>query len=379
MNWSRKALALIGLLSLATPAHAINDAGKRLIGTFASTIYIASAPGTASAQLLFVVEQAGRVRVLRNETNPTLFLDLHTLVLFGGEQGLSSIAFHPDYANNRRFYLAFTNKAGDLEVDEFRRNLSDPTKADFSSRRIVIIAPHPEGTNHYGGQLQFSPTDGLLYISTGDGGDGVTPIGDKARDITDLRGKILRINPLPSGGKAYSIPSTNPFVGRTGRDEIYSYGLRNPFRFSFDGKRIIIADVGAQRREEVDYLNKDGASGTNFGWPEWEGDLKFSNRPGPDPAVFPMFVYDHNNGRCAVIGGYVGHDGAVPRLLNRYVYGDLCTGQVRSFVGDVANQTANGDRYSGVTLFRIHSFGLGVNQQIYVADGRGRVWRLIAP
>jgi glucose/arabinose dehydrogenase len=192
MNWY-KAIAVISMLSAATPAHAINDAGKRLIGSFSSAIYIASAPGTASANLLFVVEQTGRVRVLRNEVNLShAFLDMHTIVKCCGEQGLSSIAFHPNYAANRRFYVAFTNANGDLEVDEFKRNLTDPTKADFSSRRIVIIAPHPDADNHYGGQLQFSPTDGLLYISTGDGGDAILPIGDKARDLSDLRGQDLK-------------------------------------------------------------------------------------------------------------------------------------------------------------------------------------------
>jgi glucose/arabinose dehydrogenase len=326
---------------------------------------------------LFVVEQPGRIQVLRDEqplARP--FLDIEGRVQFSGESGLLSVAFAPDYETSGLFYVFFNNNDGDIEINEFKRAEGSNTRADRASRRRVMVIPHPDATNHNGGQLQFGPEDGLLYISTGDGGTG----GGPARNLDSLLGKILRINPRQHGERPYRVPKSNPFVGGGGRKEIYAYGLRNPWRTSFDGKRIAIADVGEGSREEVNFLNTKDAAGVNFGWPQFEGDIEIDpNRPGPDPATPPMFVYDHDDGGCAIIGGFVVHDPNLPALAGRYVYGDLCTGDVRSFIPKVSTQQARNDRPTGVSLPGLSGFGRGVNGEIYAAQTDGSVWRLAPP
>jgi glucose/arabinose dehydrogenase len=326
---------------------------------------------------LFVVEQPGRIQVLRDEqplARP--FLDISRLVQFSGESGLLSVAFAPDYETSGLFYVMFNNNDGDIEINEFRRREGSNTRADRASRRVLLVIPHPGATNHNGGQLQFGPNDGLLYMSTGDGGNSPQP----ARNLNSLLGKILRIDPRAGAARPYRIPKSNPYVGGGGRKEIYAYGLRNPWRISFDGNRIAIADVGAGSREEVNILNTKDAAGVNFGWPQFEGDIEVdSGSPGPDPATFPMFVYDHDDGGCAVIGGYVVRDPNLPALAGRYIYGDLCTGDVRSFIPRVASQQARGDRPTGITLPGLSSFGRGVNGEIYAAQTDGSVWRLAPP
>jgi glucose/arabinose dehydrogenase len=259
------------------------------------------------------------------------------------------------------------------------RSAASPVRADRTSRRILLTIPHPGADNHNGGQLQFD-SNGLLYISTGDGGN-VDPRGDNARRLNSLLGKILRIDPRPGASRPYRIPPGNPFVGQAGRDDIFSYGLRHPWRFSLDGPRIAIADVGQTQREEVNLLTVQDAAGANFGWPEFEGDLPFDpTRPGRHTPTPPMFVYDHGGGRCAIIGGYVVRATNLPRLLRRYLYGDSCTGEIRSFVPRVADQQALGDRPTGLTLPGLSSFGQGFNGKIYAAQvDSGAVWRLEPP
>ena len=364
------------------PAAAV-DAVAVEIGNFASPTHIAVAPGRPG--LLFVVEQAGRIRVLRNEqVRPQPFLDIANLVLgppdagAGNEQGLLSVAFSPDYAQSRRFYVAFNNRTGDVEIAEFLRSAGSPLLADRASRRTLLRIRHREAQNHNGGQLQFGP-DGLLYISVGDGGH-QTPTGENARRLYNLLGKILRIRPWPANGQPYGIPATNPFVGKPGRDEIFAYGLRNPWRFSFDGERIAIADVGQSQWEEVNILARRDAAGVNFGWPEFEGNEPFDNsRPGRHPPTPPIFTYDHEDGRCTVVGGYVVRDQNLPRLLGRYLYGDFCTGELRSFIPRVGSQQAVRDRAAGVSLPQLTSFGQGFNGKIYAAQRSGRVTRLEPP
>jgi glucose/arabinose dehydrogenase len=331
------------------------------------------------------VERAGQIQVLQDERRlAAAFLDIRDLVLgvpdagAGGEQGLLSVAFAPDYATSGRFYVAFTRGDGALEIDEFRRSASNALRADRATRRILLVIPHPGAKNHNGGQLQFDPADGLLYISTGDGG-ALSPPGEPARDLNSLLGKILRINPLPAGPRPYSIPSDNPFVGKVGRDEIFAYGLRHPWRFSFDGKRLAIADVGQTRREEVNFLNTTDAAGVNFGWPQYEGELVFDNaRPGPHPPKFPILTYSHTGGRCAIIGGYVVRDPSLPTLKGRYLYGDTCTGEVRSFIPNVGAQKARDDKPTGINVPGLSSFGRGFKGQIYFAQVTGNVSRLEA-
>lgn len=359
------ALSIAASMSTAVAVEAVR------IGTFDSPTFVTAAPGYP--KLLYVVERAGRIRVLRNEAKLAQpFLDISDIVRSGGEQGLLSMAFAPDFRRSRKFYVAFTNANGALEINEFRSLADRPARARKASRRVILRVPHPGATNHNGGQLHFGP-DGRLYISTGDGGN-LQPRGEPARRLGDLRGKILRIDPRPQGSNPYSIPPDNPFVGRAAKDEIFAYGLRNPWRFSFHGNRILIADVGQGQREEVNAERLASSRRANFGWPQYEGDILFDDsRPGRHPPTFPHFVYDHAGGRCAVIGGYVAPPRALPDLGGRYLYGDLCTGQIRSIALPPA---APDDQATGIVLPSISSFGRGAGGRIYVAQINGSVWRL---
>jgi glucose/arabinose dehydrogenase len=349
------------------------------IGSFEDPVYVAGAPGFP--QLLFVVEQPGRVAVLRGGRrlrHP--FLDIRGLVSFEGERGLLSIAFPPDYKRSRRFYVYYTDRSGDIRVDEFKSRT--PTRAARGSRRSVIRIPHRVNSNHNGGQLQF--LGNLLYFGTGDGGSGGDP-PNNAQNRNSLLGKLLRIDPRPRGGRPYSIPAGNPFVGKPGRGEIYSLGLRNPFRFSFDtvgaGRpRIAIADVGQNRFEELDYTTVAAAAGANFGWDAFEGFSPYrdenSGTPDPGGTVKPIFAYPHSRGgSCSIIGGYVVADRHLPSLFGRYVYADLCEGKLRSLAPHL--RRASGDRKLGLSVSSPSSFGEDDRHRLYVCSLEGPVYRLV--
>jgi glucose/arabinose dehydrogenase len=321
-----------------------------------------------------VAEKRGVIQVFQNEVKQSApFLDIETLVSKDGERGLLSLAFAPDYASSGLFYVAYTNLNGAIEIAEFQRS-TNPLLARRNSRRRLLAIPHSGATNHNGGQLHFS--GGLLYISTGDGGN-LDPPGEPARNLRSLLGKILRINPVPSGASPYTIPANNPFVGTGNRPEIFAYGLRNPWRFSFDTGNIIIADVGQTMQEEINYLPLASARGANFGWPQYEGNRLFDNdRPGPHPPTFPLFVYPHNNGRCAVIGGYVSRDPRIPDLDGRYIFGDLCNGQIRALVADVAAQEPTSNVPVGISAPGVRSFGVGPGRRLYFAQVSGGIGML---
>ena len=350
------------------------------IGNFDSPTYVSGAPGFP--KLLFVVEQPGTVEIVRNGHelgHP--FLDIRGLVGDdGGERGLLSIAFPPDYGESGRFYVYYTDNNGNIRVDEFRRQSA--TGAARGSRRSVIEIPHPVNANHNGGQLQFLGE--LLYLGSGDGGSGGDP-PNNAQNKESLLGKLLRIDPRPSGGKPYSVPADNPFVGRNGRDEIYSYGLRNPFRFSFEGSgdstRIAIADVGQNRFEELDYTTVGDANGANFGWDALEGfspyDEENSGTPDPGGTTKPIMAYSHSRdgGSCSIIGGYVVGAGGPASLRGRYVYSDFCSGQLRSLVPHLHG--ASGDRRLGLDVSSATSFGEDDRGRIYVCSQAGGVYRLV--
>lgn len=345
----------------------------RSVGSFDQPTFITYAPGTPG--FLYVVEQSGAVRVIDHGVKrQTPFLNLSGRISCCGEEGLLSLAFDPKFTTNHLVYASYTNDSGSIEVDEF--HAPSARRVNPFSRRRVIVIPHPNAGNHNGGQLQFG-SGGNLYLSTGDGG-GADDGFDNARKLDVLLGKILRIRPQKSGSKPYTVPAGNPFVGRAGRDEIYSYGLRNPWRFSLDSANgnIVIGDVGQGAQEEIDYTTAAGASGTNFGWPQYEGDLVHDNsRPGPGPPKFPIFTYSHNNGGCAIIGGYVVHSAALSRLDGRYVYSDNCNGDIRSLVPRTSG--ASGDRSTGLSVSSPSSFGVGPSGQLYVASlGDGRVYRI---
>jgi glucose/arabinose dehydrogenase len=353
--------------------------GLKKIGEFDTPVYVAAAPGFP--QLLFVVEQGGRIAVLdhgRKLAKP--FLDISGEISTGGERGLLSVAFAPDYAESKRFYVYYTDPAGNIRIDEFQR--ATPTRADPGSRRRVIVIPHPVNSNHNGGQLQFLGDD--LYFGTGDGGSGGDP-PNNAQNKEVLLGKLLRIDPRASGGKPYTVPADNPFVGRPGRDEIYSYGLRNPFRFSFDTgsgqPKLAIGDVGQNKYEEIDFTTVAAAAGANFGWDAIEGNTPYTEEnggtPNPGGTVKPAFVYSHDrDGSCSVIGGYVVHDRSLPALRGRYVYADLCEGELRSLVPHLGGR-ASGDRKLGLHVDSPSSFGEDLAGHLYVASVEGPVYRLV--
>ena len=349
------------------------------IGRFDAPVYVTGAPGYP--KLLFVVEQGGEVRMIRNgHTLRKPFLDISGMVASGGERGLLSIAFPPDYAQSRRFYVYYTDHQGDIRIDEFKRRSA--TQAARGSRRAVIEIPHPVNSNHNGGQLQFF--GGLLYFGTGDGGSGGDP-PNNAQNRESLLGKLLRIDPRPSHGRPYSIPADNPFAGGPGRDEIYSYGLRNPFRFSFDTvsaaqPRIAIGDVGQNRFEELDYTTLAAARGANFGWDALEGFAPYkeenSGTADPGGTVKPIFAYPHSRGgSCSIIGGYVVGDRRLPSLYGRYVYADLCEGELRSLAPQPGR--ASDDHKLGLSVSTPSSFGEDTLGRIYVCSLDGPVYRLV--
>jgi glucose/arabinose dehydrogenase len=355
--------------------------GLKRIGSFDNPTYVAGAPGFP--KLLFVVEQPGKVEVLRGGhrlRHP--FLDISGLVGFGGERGLLSIAFPPDYKQSGGFYVYYTDRAGNIRIDEFQR--AGATRADRSSRRNVIEIAHPVNANHNGGQLQF--LGDLLYFGTGDGGSAGDP-PNNAQNKESLLGKLLRIDPRPSDGRPYTVPAGNPFVGPTGgRDEIYSYGLRNPFRFSFDTTtaaqpRIAIGDVGQNRFEELDYATVTAAGGANFGWDAFEGyhpyEEENSGTLDPGATTKPIMAYSHgrDGGSCTIIGGYVVGAGGPPALRGRYLYADYCSGIVRSLIPHL--HRASGDRKTGLTVSSPTSFGEDDLGRIYIASQEGPVYRLV--
>jgi len=366
------------------PPDAARPGGKlalRRVGDFDHPTYIAGAPGYP--RLLFVVEQPGRVIVLkggRRVGRP--FLDLRSRVDYdGAERGLLSIAFPPDYKASGRFYVYYVNNGGSIQIDEYRR--ASPTRAAPKSRRTVITIPHPVNANHNGGQMQFLGED--LYFGTGDGGAGGDP-PNNAQNKDVLLGKLLRIDPLPAEGRPYTVPASNPFVGSPGRAEIYSYGLRNPFRFSFDSvtdpqhPRIVIGDVGQNRVEEIDYTTVAAARGANFGWDAFEGYAPYkeedSGTPDPGGTTKPIFAYPHSRGgSCSVIGGYVVADRSLPSLYKRYAYADYCEGQLRVLTPHLSR--ASGDHKLGLAVPSPTSFGEDDAHHLYVASQDGPVYRLV--
>jgi glucose/arabinose dehydrogenase len=373
-------LVALGLLA----ALAGRDAGSRAsagatglaldqIGTFEAPVYVDNAPG--KRKLLFVVEQPGTIRMLRNGRKAAKpFLDITNRVQYGGEEGLLSVAFHPKFKKNRRFFVYYTNEDSNIQVDGFKARKKKPFKAKAKSRRKVIEIPHPN-SNHNGGQLQFGP-DKLLYMATGDGGSQGDP-GNNAQNRNSLLGKLLRIKPKRKRG--YRSPKSNPFVGESGRDEIYALGFRNPFRFSFDAKTgdISIGDVAGSAREEIDHETLAAAKGANFGWDCLEG-----NVPGPSPSpacpasgfTEPIHTYQRLGGG-AVIGGYVVRDNALSGFVGRYLYTDLASGDIRHLNPDAA---AVDDDSTGLSVSAPSSFGEGRGNKLYVASlGANAVYRVV--
>jgi glucose/arabinose dehydrogenase len=364
-----------------TVASAASDDSVRLasVGTFDTPVYVTAPRG--ERRRVFVVQQGGKIRVLRaGKLRPAPFLDLTSRVRSGGEQGLLSMAFAPDYATSRRFYVDYTDRAGVQRVVELRRSKSNAERADAGSARLVLRYDGIED-NHNGGLVAFGP-DGLLYIGTGDGGGADDQHGTRGngQDLSKLEGKLLRIDPRRSGSRRYSVPASNPFVDRGGaRPEIYSYGLRNPWRFSFDRTTgdLAIGDVGQGEIEEIDFARKGEARGANYGWRPFEGTRRHSPGEQAPGAVAPVIELTHDDGNCSVTGGYVVRDPALTGLAGRYVYGDFCKGELRA--ARLSAGGATGDRSLGLKkVANLSSFGEDGLGRVYVVSLDGPVYRLAA-
>jgi glucose/arabinose dehydrogenase len=289
---------------------------------------------------------------------------------------LLGLAFAPDYSTSGRFYVYYTDTDGDERLVEYRRG-SSPDRANPRSARLLIHQPDSE-SNHNGGQLAFGP-DGLLYVGLGDGGGGDDqhgPIGN-AQNLGTLLGKILRIDPRPSGGRPFGIPADNPFVGRSGaKAAIYAWGLRNPWRFSFDRATgdIAIGDVGQDHVEEVDFRTRGTARGANFGWRAWEGTRREDPGLRVSGDVKPALEYAHAGGGCSVTGGYVIRDPRLPALNGRYVYGDFCAGDL--LTAKLRQDGASRPRRLGFHVDALSSFGEDTRGRVYVVSLNGPVYRL---
>jgi glucose/arabinose dehydrogenase len=363
----------------ATPspaAAAQRRRGVRLvrIGRFNAPLFVTAPRGDRKVQ--FVVEQGGRIMVVRNGRKlGTPFLDISSQVTSGGEQGLLSMAFAPDYASSGLFYVYFTDNAGDQRVVEYRR--ASANRADPESARLVLEMADSE-SNHNGGLLLFGP-GGHLYIGTGDGGGGGDRHGARgnAQNLGSLLGKILRIDPRPSGSGAYSVPGSNPFVGRSGaRGEIYAYGLRNPWRFSFDRRNdnLSIGDVGQGDVEEIDFVRS--GRGKNFGWRPFEGRRRYTPGESAPGHVRPVIQRFHDDGNCSITGGVVVRDRAVPALYGRYVFGDFCLGRVES--AKLRPGRATQQRTTRLRVSSLSSFGEDARGRVYATSLDGPVYRIAA-
>jgi glucose/arabinose dehydrogenase len=306
-----------------------------------------------------------------------VFLNLSGKVTTGGEQGLLSVAFAPDYKRTRRFYVDYTDSKGDTRVVEYRRSSKDPQRADPTSARVVLRVPQPFA-NHNGGLLLFGP-DKRLYVGLGDGGSAGDP-QRTAQDGGSLLGKILRIDPRPKGKDAYRIPADNPFADDEDvRPEITALGLRNPWRFSFDriGGALWIGDVGQNALEEID-LVADPTSGANLGWSAFEGTEPFNEDQKAPDALDPILTYGRDLG-CSITGGYVVRDRSLKTLYGRYLYADFCQGQLRSLNAKAAAAGASVDDSAlGIQVPSVSSFAEDNRGRIYAISQDGPVYRLVA-
>jgi glucose/arabinose dehydrogenase len=333
-------------------------------------LYLTAPVGDAR---MFVVEQVGRVRIIRNgavASEP--FLDIRSRVSSGGERGLLSIAFHPQYATNGYVYASFTDVAGDTRIERYTVSSTSPDVVDPASASLVLAVPQPFA-NHNGGLILFGP-DGMLYVGLGDGGSGGDP-QNNGQSTSTLLGKLLRLD--VTSATPYAIPTGNPFIGQTGaRAEIWALGLRNPWRFAFDrvGGQLYVADVGQSSREEV-HVVAANRPGVNYGWRVLEGSACYNaptcNAQGLDR---PVLEYSHDEG-CSITGGAVYRGSLIPGIVGHYFYSDYCTGFLRSFRyenGEAAEQR----NWSVGSLGSVLSFGEDAAGEMYILSANGRVYRL---
>lgn len=388
------AAVLLGALLLTLPAS--GNVVLMQVASGIGTITDIRNAGDGSGRLFFV-QQTGQIMVWKNNVVlPTAFLDISSLIVAGGERGLLGLAFHPDYRNNGLFYLNYTRSTdGATVMARYSRSAGDPDVADPLSATILLTIPQPFA-NHNGGALRFGP-DGYLYIATGDGGSANDP-QNNGQNFTSLLGKILRIDVNATTGRLpYTIPPDNPFVGSSQpgvRTEIWAYGLRNPWRISFDRVTgdLFIGDVGQNAREEIDFVRAGIPGGMNFGWRVMEG-TRCTNLPGDPPCnpsnfTPPLIEYDHDHG-CSVTGGYLYRGSAVPELQvtsppapgqlfnGVYVYGDFCSGTIWQIRATAAGGVSNSVLLSSGLM--ITTFGEDENGEIYVADANtGKIYKFVS-
>ena len=323
---------------------------------------------------LFVVEQAGRIVVVKNgRALSQPFLDISARVKSGGEQGLLSMAFHPDYRRNGQFFVNFTDKQGETQVERFTVS-SNADVADESSAKIVLTIDQPY-SNHNGGHILFGP-DGNLYIGTGDGGAGGDP-HNNGQNPRALLGKMLRIN--VSRAEPYTIPLGNPYAdGSQGRPEVWAIGLRNPWRFAFDRQTglLYIADVGQNQYEEV-HVEPASKAGLNYGWKRMEGDECYgSGGCSLDGLQIPQVVYSHSSGGCSVTGGFVYRGRSIPAIAGHYFYSDYCSGWLRSFRFDNGKAVDRREWKMNNDVGHVVSFGEDASGEMYIVGENGRIWRI---
>ena len=327
---------------------------------------------------LFIVEKRGVIEILQLDgtTNPTPFLDIQSIVLTPGgnydERGLLGLAFHPDYINNGYFYVNYIDNFGNTQISRFSVSTSDPNIADPDSEFQILEVEQPYA-NHNGGCLRFGP-EGYLYIGLGDGGSAGDP-ENRSQNLQTLLGKMLRIDiDNTEGSTNYAVPSNNPFVGDPNAlDEIWSYGLRNPWRFSFDSEtdELWIGDVGQGSIEEINRAPA-GVSGQNYGWRCYEGTQEYntSGCPNQSELTFPMAEYSHSGGNCSITGGYVYRGEIYENFLGVYFYADFCSGEIGTI--DQSNNQINHGSYNGSWV----SFGEDKNKELYIIDNFGSIYKI---
>jgi glucose/arabinose dehydrogenase len=350
---------------------------QRAASGLKSPVFVTTA-GDSSGRL-FVVEQTGRIKIIsRGSVLSTPFLDLHTKISCCGERGLLGLAFHPSYRTNGKFYVDYTDRSGNTVVAEYRRSSTNSNRASTTGRTVLrVTQPY---SNHNGGMLAFG-SDGDLYIALGDGGGTGDP-GNRAQNVSTKLGKLLRINVNGRDpGLPYAIPTDNPFVGKTGDDAVWSFGLRNPWRFSFDKttRDLWIGDVGQDRFEEIDRAtNASGrGNGVNFGWRVLEGRACYNPPTGCSSTgkTAPLAVYSHGFG-CSVTGGYVYRGTKYPAMAGAYLFADYCSGRIWAVAANGA--AIQSPLLISDTAFSISSFGQSQNGTLYVANHRtGAIYQLI--
>lgn len=330
-----------------------------------------------STNRLFVVEQEGIIRVFNNSSSTTtskVFLDISSKVVSGGELGLLGLAFHPDYKNNGYFYINYTTSPSDIttRISRYKVNAADPDAADPNSELILITQDQPF-VNHNGGQTTFGP-DGYLYLALGDGGSAGDPF-NSAQNRNTLLGKILRIDVnTTSAGRNYGIPADNPYAGNAQgwKEEIYTLGMRNPWRFSFDAVTgwLWCADVGQGNWEEIDILQRGG----NYGWKCYEGTHSYDTTECSDVYINPVYEYDHAGGNCSVTGGFVYRGSTVPELYGKYVYADYCSKKFWSLQYDSLAPPENTSLFTAATGAPV-SFGVDDKNELYICAFDGNIYR----